>query len=1116
MKSPSEIIVILGFLLSNHFMSAQLERKQAQSLFAIGQQRYDEGKYQTAADSLEKASALFEKSKDITGQVKSLNLLGDCKATLNQCEEAIHILNGSLKLVQANFKPQSKEVADVYYYLARAVGGCSRKQEEGIALLRKSMKLRRKLYGESPEVAFDYTTMGYFLTNLGLHDSSSYYLEKALDIRAKHLPPDNVELANTLYNLGRNYENKFEMGKALSFHTRALKIRSAKLPPGHDALSSSLHQIGSAYQKLGNFDRAMDYCNRALAISIQSFGPVHTNVAANYLTIGNLYGFMFNYPQAIRYIKEGNSILEKLYGDKSDILPTYIAYLGRLHGFLGENVEALQAFKKAQTQAEKNLGPDHAYLGIVYSIIGDYYAVANQSVLASEYCSKAINIFRKATGPNSVREADMLGRIGSMHMANKNFKEAFKNYGWALSIYKLKMGDKNSKISSLYQLIGDAYQTEQQFPLALLNYQKAFISVSTGFTDTLNLLSNPTLEQLDNKPMALRIAGKKANALKLSAKSNEAISQKKNSLRSYLYAIDLIDDIAKGHEMENSRAELEKESRTIYNNGIDLAYSIFEKTKDRKFIQDAFFISEKSKAAMLMENIRDTQAKTRAGVPDSLVEKERDFKIELAFLQSSLHNALNKKDTASLALHEKNIFEVQQRYTKLKKDLSQTFPNYYKLRYTSTNPSLSKIQKELTDDATALIEFYVSDSSLYKFSITQQSFELEKIDYDGALNKLMDDYEKSLTDADFILNSKNEADQLFGSTSHRLYEILIKSSLEGDQAPFTKLIIVPDDRLAQFSFGTLISNRPQENNFNYQTLNYLGKHCKINYAYSSSLIFDNPLAGKKSISPFAGFAPSYASNQFAGLDSIEHPMAQLVVRNGKLPLPGALGEVKAISQFMDGDSWIDEAATETNFKLNAVRYNILHLAMHSLLNNEQPAYSELLFNHEKDTENDGYLNVTEIYNLRLNAAMIVLSACSSGFGKIQQGEGPISISRAFSYAGCPSVVMSLWKIPDDATSQVMTNFYKELKKGKAKDEAMRLAQLKFLQETNDPLYHHPYFWGSFVVMGNASPIEAKFSVWIIYSGIALGIIILVLFFLRRNRIKRISQVAPTVGGQHLV
>jgi CHAT domain-containing protein len=1067
---------------------------QAEVLYAIGQQRYDEGKYQTAADSLEKALVLFESRHNMQGRVKALNLMGECKANLSQCDQSLEILDRALKLALANFKPLSSEVAYTYYYLARSMGGCARKHHEAITLMHKSINLKRQLYGEGIEVAFDYTYMGYMFNNLTHYDSSLYYLEKAMRIREKELSPDDVETANTLYHLGRTYENKSELGKALDLFLQSLKIRTAKLDPMHASLSNSLHQVGSIYQKLGNFDRALDYYQKALDIRIKSLGEGHANVAASYLTIGNLHGSLFNYRQAIQYTQQGNSIYEKIYHDKHDVLATYYAYLGSMYGHLGEHRSALTYFKKAQAQAEKNLTSQNQNLAVVYTIIGDYHASNNSFQEASEYFKKAIIIFRKVLGTHSAKEAEVVAKMGTIHAKNKNFTEAFKNYELALSVFLSKIGKQNPKVASVYQLMGDAYNDQHQFEKSLLNYQKAFVSMSPVFSDTLNLFLNPTPGQLDNKPLALRVASKKAEVLAQLAKQNGDVNYQKQSLLTYFFAIGLMDDITSGYNLESARIEFEKESRTVYDNAITTAHQLYTKTKDRSFIQDAFQISEKSKSVLLLENIRDTQAKSLAGVPDSLIEQERDIKIELTYYQRVLHEAMNKGDTTRIASQEKNIFKKQQEYDQLKSRLKKNFPSYFNFKYTTTLASLEKIRQSLPTETT-LIEFYVADSALYKFTVSKKNTDLEKISNRTLLTKRMNEYERSLTDTDFILNARDEADQLYTSTAYALYEILLKSSLE-EKTSLSKLVIIPDGRLAQFSFGSLISSQAQGKNPVYKQLTYLSNQFQISYAYSSSLITENSIAGKNPKNLFAGFAPSYSGNQFAHLDTLKHPMTYLAMRSGNLPLPGAAEEVKLISQFMKGDSFLNTEATETNFKLNAANYDILHLAMHSLLNNEYPNDSELLFNHENDRQNDGYLNVDEIYNLKLDASLVVLSACSSGFGKIQQGEGPISIARAFSYAGCPSVVMSLWKIPDEVTSAIMKDFYRELKNGKQKDEALRLAQLKFLNETGDPLYHHPYFWSGLVVMGNTDPLPKEFPMWIVYGGIALAVVII---FLARRK-----------------
>jgi CHAT domain-containing protein len=160
------------------------------------------------------------------------------------------------------------------------------------------------------------------------------------------------------------------------------------------------------------------------------------------------------------------------------------------------------------------------------------------------------------------------------------------------------------------------------------------------------------------------------------------------------------------------------------------------------------------------------------------------------------------------------------------------------------------------------------------------------------------------------------------------------------------------------------------------------------------------------------------------------------------------------------------------------------------MKDDNPLNSWLAFttaesNDPADTIEDNRLYAYEIYNLPLNADMAVLSSCSSGFGKMHKGEGMMSLARGFYYAGCPSVVMTLWQVSDKSSSELMTDFYKYLKRGKSKQEAMRLAKIDYL-DSSDDLTSNPYFWSGFVVLGDSSPIYKK-------SGMAYWVSILALF-----------------------
>jgi CHAT domain-containing protein len=211
------------------------------------------------------------------------------------------------------------------------------------------------------------------------------------------------------------------------------------------------------------------------------------------------------------------------------------------------------------------------------------------------------------------------------------------------------------------------------------------------------------------------------------------------------------------------------------------------------------------------------------------------------------------------------------------------------------------------------------------------------------------------------------------------------------------------------------------------------------------------------------FAPSYEGVN----DSIL--ITERAYRKKLFPLPGAKEEVDNLSKIIRGDVFIDDLATEANFKANASRYDILHLAMHTFIDDENPMYSKLVFTQNSDTLQDGLLNTQEIYNMNFKARMVVLSACNTGDGKLLKGEGVMSLARGFFYAGCPSIVMTLWTVEDKTGANLMSYFYNYLHQGIRKDEALRQAKLEYLNSA-DALKSHPYFWSGYVTLGDVDPL----------------------------------------------
>jgi CHAT domain-containing protein len=221
-----------------------------------------------------------------------------------------------------------------------------------------------------------------------------------------------------------------------------------------------------------------------------------------------------------------------------------------------------------------------------------------------------------------------------------------------------------------------------------------------------------------------------------------------------------------------------------------------------------------------------------------------------------------------------------------------------------------------------------------------------------------------------------------------------------------------------------------------------------------------------------------------------------------VPLRFISEEIRNISDIMDCRHFDAFDATEKAFKEEAPYYDILHLAMHTLINDEDPMYSQLVFTLNNDTveENDGLLNAYEIFNMRLSARMAVLSACNTGSGKMQKGEGIMSMARGFIYAGVPSIIMTLWAVEDRSGSVLMSKFYGNLHEGMEIDEALQEAKLQYLAGS-DQLSAHPYLWSGYVSIGKTRALSDTFSGFdlaIILSAVAL-IAALLLYFLVRRR-----------------
>jgi CHAT domain-containing protein len=380
--------------------------------------------------------------------------------------------------------------------------------------------------------------------------------------------------------------------------------------------------------------------------------------------------------------------------------------------------------------------------------------------------------------------------------------------------------------------------------------------------------------------------------------------------------------------------------------------------------------------------------------------------------------------------------------------------------------------------------------------ITRDTVMVVQKETGGSIIPLVEDFIKE-TSTPFNGFSTREDIRRFFENGYALYSDFLDpvSQFIGNK----KLILAPDEVLASFPFEALVTRKPDDKTL-FNNAPWLIQEHSVSYLYNAALL---PSVNDKdqSFSELAAFAPDYHGT------AAMHDSVLLDIRQGlnsKLrPIPGAMEEVNQIIRLFKGQKFTGSDASIGHFEEQLHGDKILHLAMHSLISGRDPMESKLVFSPGA-TDSSGVLEAHQIYNFQINSPLIALSSCNSGAGKSLAGEGIMSLSRAFTFAGAKSTLMTLWAVNDKAASRLVSSFYMNLKEGFAKDEALSKAKRDFLKNAS-PLSAHPYYWANYVISGNQTPLIEKASVLSVRTIVLLGmgiLLLMVLLYVRASSKKR--------------
>jgi len=433
-----------------------------------------------------------------------------------------------------------------------------------------------------------------------------------------------------------------------------------------------------------------------------------------------------------------------------------------------------------------------------------------------------------------------------------------------------------------------------------------------------------------------------------------------------------------------------------------------------------------------------------------------DFKHEEVALRGQLVKARKNKQDSTIVNLELQLDHLQ-------KAFKEKYPNYTKLAFSDFNTA--DFQSKMKADEVVLKYETIKDS-LYTFVISKNEVRLLNIGHSEHIVTSINTYSSNIS-------KRLNTDQL----SKQLYQQLLPE----EAMTFNQINIVPDDYLFKLPFETLKNNDGH----------YLIEDKVILYAPYLSLFQHNTITNtnnsQQDIANLMIFTPTY--------DGVANTKTDLAVRGNEYRLIGAEKESQLLADVFGNKSFTNYSATKENFKEHAPNAQLLHLSMHADIDAETPELSYLLFTKD---DLDNKLYIEELYGMNLKADMAVLSACNTGnVLNTDKNKGIVSLHRAFTQAGVPTTVASLWSAPDHATQKIMVEFYKQLKDGKTKAKALQLAKLNYLNTTDEALLKAPFYWAGFVLNGNDDAVITAKSSVMIWVLAALAAVVLIGFFLKK-------------------
>lgn len=975
---------------------------------------------------------------------------------------------------------QVKALADLgllYYHLGR-MADCTRVDSTASALA-ELRKLPVTIRGKAKyRLALDHSSMGE-------HELA---IQRFLEAKAIYGSSDTLlglNLAETCNGLGASSWHLGRTREAEVYYNEALKNLGDSQDIDHLLRkTSTLGNMGILWQTAGDFARSRTYyqqslqaCNEVIA---QAKDPAVRdgailNRAKGYLNLATVYFAVGDDGRAAE-------LLDLSLRDRRTILEPNDPQLLRVQ----DRMASLEMAAGDLDHAEKHVAEYMKACGASYGRTSEDYIMAASKladITAQQgHTERADSLFREsialatsladaATDPGLAvtykRRAQMYEGLGRNEAAVADLLRA-------RAILVRIHGADHYRVAECDALLAEAAFGAGDVASA---HQYSLVALEQ-LSDRVDALSKTTVPQTLPEPGLLPDALYWNIRTERATPGNEARSRKWSSdLDLAIRALDR-NKLALGDRA--SQLQLIGSQKRLFNLALDVAYDAYSQSGEETDVDRFLAISEADRSILLKNRLNEFAGMSFAGVPDSILEQEQQLLFALD---------IDPEDRATtLELPEK-----EKEYTDLLKRIEHDYPEYYALRYGETRVGLKEVRQDLVTPTRDLLLYAMTDDHLYILVARQDTTVLMRVANAGVREAV-----KAMNTA--IFERKDDA---YAKAAHELYTLVfapVEPLLKN-----TELLIIPDGPLHNVNFEVLLDTPSTAHDYR---ANLLIQRYAIAYLLSATTAMQfahlEKHRSEKVLALAPGFSDDLKQHYLADVkDSamIDRQYLQLVRQ------PFAVQSAEQLGGLLSAHVMVGSDANEVEFRKHAKEYNILHLGTHAEMNPTSPLYSKLVLSKNgagTAADADGYLHAFEIYELDLNAQLAVLTACETGAGNVDNGEGVRSLGYSFAYAGCPSLVISLWSIDEKVSSEIITRFYENLADGMPKHLALRQAKLDHLANAPEELAS-PYYWAGMVLVGDVAPVTLsawkRYAPW--YIGGALVLAVLGWGVWRRSRMDRL-------------